>query len=306
MFSEKKKPQKNRVKPAETDPAIEKAMKTPEFESYIENLRLFTQSDLVIIVLDARNPFSCRYTPYEDLLGDKILFVINKIDLVPRESVYGWNMAFNNISKTISISAAHNTEQLLTYIREKSDSKRIFKICITGLINMGKKTIEEHIKQLNNVSVTRTKDWIWMTPTPDLIAMGSFPLSTVSGNIIACARDLFSRCTIQSLMDVFSFSFSTDSENVFNSIDRNKRTAAIELFRRLSDGRIKFYSVPPSMFLTDLGPLNSDPYLKVSPLYDQFCDGIIALGSSTPNSVIRSLIPVLHSLAAKKEKKQNP
>ncbi|XP_061543957.1 guanine nucleotide-binding protein-like 3 [Phycodurus eques] len=56
--------------------------------------KVIDASDIVIEVLDARDPMGCRCPQVEEAVlqrgGKKILFVLSKIDLVPRENVQQW------------------------------------------------------------------------------------------------------------------------------------------------------------------------------------------------------------------------
>lgn len=52
-------------------------------------------ADVILEVLDARNPLGCRSQEVEQAViaagaGKKLVLVLNKIDLVPREVVEEW------------------------------------------------------------------------------------------------------------------------------------------------------------------------------------------------------------------------
>ena len=50
-------------------------------------------SDVVVQVLDARDPEGTRCQQIEDLIseeGKKLIFVINKVDMVPDENLKAW------------------------------------------------------------------------------------------------------------------------------------------------------------------------------------------------------------------------
>merc|ERR1712166_64418 len=62
---------------------------------YMRQLReVVSMSDIVLVVLDARNPMGCRCKTLEDLImqdtSKRVILVLNKIDLVPREIVHSW------------------------------------------------------------------------------------------------------------------------------------------------------------------------------------------------------------------------
>lgn len=56
--------------------------------------KLIESCDIILEILDARDPLSCRCKNVErKILGmadKKIILVLNKIDLVPMENAYAW------------------------------------------------------------------------------------------------------------------------------------------------------------------------------------------------------------------------
>eukprot|EP00922_Rhytidocystis_sp_ex-Travisia-forbesii_P055063 GHVS01081557.1.p1 GENE.GHVS01081557.1~~GHVS01081557.1.p1 ORF type:complete len:588 (-),score=82.48 GHVS01081557.1:5-1768(-) len=81
--------------------------------------QLIEESDVVVVVLDVRDPLSCRSQELERHLigkGKKVVLLLNKIDLVPTEAVKAWlvylrrehpTIAFKSVCGT-SMRAAHN------------------------------------------------------------------------------------------------------------------------------------------------------------------------------------------------------
>jgi predicted GTPase len=61
---------------------------------YIKELRkVIEAADVVIQVLDSRDPMGCRNTELEQnvvKLGKKMLLIVNKIDLVPAPNARAW------------------------------------------------------------------------------------------------------------------------------------------------------------------------------------------------------------------------
>eukprot|EP00922_Rhytidocystis_sp_ex-Travisia-forbesii_P042877 GHVS01064104.1.p1 GENE.GHVS01064104.1~~GHVS01064104.1.p1 ORF type:complete len:619 (+),score=128.18 GHVS01064104.1:62-1918(+) len=82
--------------------------------------QLTAESDVVVVVLDARDPLSCRSRELERHLcgkGKKVVLLLNKIDLVPTEAVKAWlvylrrdhpTVAFKSASGTTCMRVAHN------------------------------------------------------------------------------------------------------------------------------------------------------------------------------------------------------
>ncbi|CAK0859009.1 unnamed protein product [Prorocentrum cordatum] len=77
---------------------------------YTECRRVISAADVVIEVLDARDPASSRSAELEkDVLaaGKKLVLLINKIDLVPREAVEAWMQYLKRSFPTVAFKSAH-------------------------------------------------------------------------------------------------------------------------------------------------------------------------------------------------------
>ncbi|KAG8958085.1 hypothetical protein FRC03_009474 [Tulasnella sp. 419] len=130
------------------------------------------QADLVVQVLDARDPLVHRVLALEDILRKKnkpLLFLLNKIDLVPRESVIQWlkylrqlypalpfrsssrfipppDIASNMESAGKSLTDAVGVSGLLDYLSLvskglKSDTSKAMKVAFIGHVNSGKSSV---------------------------------------------------------------------------------------------------------------------------------------------------------------------
>ena len=312
MFAEKKHAKKKgrTIEHQERIKKIESTMETPEFKTYIDNLQKFKYADAVLLVLDARNPFSCRYAPYEELLGPRLWFVLNKIDLAPRESVIQWYKVFTKLGNTFAVKATENVDPLITFIKKQIESVDKFKIVITGIPNSGKKTVASRLRGFPKVSVEITKPWIWIKPTPDLYVLGSIEFSSIADNRIMHARDFISRCDFHSIMEVLGVVFFNDPDVVLATIDSKKSIAAMEFFKRIQQGSYLFYTAPPpipneqSIHI----PQIQIEQFKLSKTIDQYEKFFICIGSALQSVIMEELLPSLHYLAAKNEAamKSNP
>jgi nuclear GTP-binding protein len=85
-----------RVAASETVPAVAAEDPPPLVDTELPTIQAaLDRADAVIQVLDARDPQSFRSAFLENLITetggkDKLLFVLNKVDLVPRESSAAW------------------------------------------------------------------------------------------------------------------------------------------------------------------------------------------------------------------------
>jgi len=87
---------------------------------YRELKTVITQADVVIQVLDARDPESCRNKQLESEIigsGKRLILLINKIDLVPKEAVDAWLARLRLEHPTIAFKACRNMDK---FSREKN------------------------------------------------------------------------------------------------------------------------------------------------------------------------------------------
>jgi len=80
---------------------------------YRELRKVVELADIVIQVLDARDPNSCRCPALEQEITDKgkrVIFVLNKIDLVPRESIVAWLAHLRRDFPTVAFKAAQTSK----------------------------------------------------------------------------------------------------------------------------------------------------------------------------------------------------
>eukprot|EP00001_Collodictyon_triciliatum_P039839 07168_2 len=81
-----------------------------EFKKVVE------MSDVILEVLDARDPMGCRSKDIEQLILQKdpnkrIILVLNKIDLVPREIVEKWLKYLRNEFPTIAFKSSTQSQR---------------------------------------------------------------------------------------------------------------------------------------------------------------------------------------------------
>jgi hypothetical protein len=273
----------------------------PAFDTYLNTLRRFTSADFVVVILDARNPVACRYGPFEELLSDRLILVINKIDLAPRESSLGWLHALRQICPAFALQATKDASCLTNFFTAHRKANRPTNVFVTGLPQIGKKTLAESIGHIEGVQVAVSEPWVWMEPTPDLVALAGSDLSTISAKANFGAREFLSRCSIHSLMEVFQVPFFNDVDMVLSAIDKTKRAASLEFFRGMAAGKWKYFTIPPAKFsggsLEGLGDdqilsLRNACRLEASP-----CRYVI-LSYGTQSTIKPTLITRLHDLVA--------
>lgn len=75
---------------------------------YDDLVKVVSTADVVLVVLDARDPNACRSDKLETEIranGKRIVFLLNKIDLVPAESVEAWLEYLRKIAPTLPFKA---------------------------------------------------------------------------------------------------------------------------------------------------------------------------------------------------------
>ncbi|KAJ3241552.1 Guanine nucleotide-binding protein-like 3 [Chytriomyces hyalinus] len=83
---------------------------------YKEFRKVVEQADVILEVLDARDPMGCRPKQIEELIlnagiNKRIILVLNKIDLVPRDVVEKWLKYLRNEFPTIAFKASTQTQR---------------------------------------------------------------------------------------------------------------------------------------------------------------------------------------------------
>ncbi|OHT02499.1 hypothetical protein TRFO_30396 [Tritrichomonas foetus] len=114
-------------------------------ETFSELTNAIEQADAVVQILDARDPTACRLCEAEnEVLQAKkkpMIFVINKIDLVPREAVVGWINELKSVAPTIAVSALNNQASMpVIQAVIASTAPNAKKIAIIGIAGVGKST----------------------------------------------------------------------------------------------------------------------------------------------------------------------
>jgi len=113
--------------------------------------RAIKEADVVVEVLDPRDPESFRIKSVEKKLvemGKKLILVINKADLVPREILEDWKRLLSKEYPTLYISARYRkgTGRLRKLILKVAGKKKLVKVAIVGYPNVGKSTIINILK----------------------------------------------------------------------------------------------------------------------------------------------------------------
>ncbi|OHT11158.1 hypothetical protein TRFO_01058 [Tritrichomonas foetus] len=169
------------------------------YDSLIENA---DQTQALIEILDARDPLSFRFLDIEGETESQkkpLIFIINKIDLVPASAVAQWIKSLSQTAPTIAVSLA-NPESCAELINKTISevAPEAAKIAVVGAPNVGKTTL----CQLIGDKLVDTEPWKWTICSNSLGLTNSVPWK---GRIREFCVDTFERVTtdlIFTLMDV--------------------------------------------------------------------------------------------------------
>jgi len=116
---------------------------------------LISKSDIVIEVLDARDPFSYRSKELENNVlhnkDKKFVLILNKIDLVSKKNYETWASIFRKDLPTVLFSSKseifENSFKELTNLLKNLAGDKKATVCFVGYPNTGKNTIIQKIKE---------------------------------------------------------------------------------------------------------------------------------------------------------------
>ncbi|KAF8882975.1 hypothetical protein BD779DRAFT_1647825 [Infundibulicybe gibba] len=94
---------------------------------YLRTLhKVIDESDIIVLVLDARDPEGCRSRLVEEevrrreMEGKKLVFVLNKIDLIPRENAQLWLKHLRHSTPTLPFLSSSSSQHQRTNISSKT------------------------------------------------------------------------------------------------------------------------------------------------------------------------------------------
>ncbi|KAF8623874.1 hypothetical protein AX17_007276 [Amanita inopinata Kibby_2008] len=139
---------------------------------YLRTLhRVIDQSDIILLLLDARDPEGCRSRLVEEEVrrreeeGKKLVFVLTKIDLVPRSNAEQWLKYLRHSTPTLPFrsppSAQHQRSNissstapaLMRLLKAYKPKARSVTVGVVGYPNVGKSSLINSLKRTKACSV---------------------------------------------------------------------------------------------------------------------------------------------------------
>lgn len=177
-------------KAAESEKSKKQKILSPQERFYTELMKVIEASDVIIQVLDARDPLGSRCVELERMVHKagphkRVILLLNKIDLVPREIVEQWLKYFREELPTVAFkcnsqhkknagrksrkvvenadllqsSNCLGAETLLQLLRNYSKNQKMktaITVGVVGFPNVGKSSVINSLKRTQAVSVQAT------------------------------------------------------------------------------------------------------------------------------------------------------
>jgi ribosome biogenesis GTPase A len=252
--------------------------------------KIIDECDIILLVLDARDPELTRNKELEKKIkakGKKLIYVLNKADLVPKGILEKWKEVFGENTVFVSAKRRLGTRILRNMIKQslKEMGKKEGKVGIVGYPNVGKSSIinaltgkrkaltgsvagltkgEQWVRLTKNIKLMDTPGVLEMRDEDDLVISGALRLEKVENPIppalkILSRIDNFDNSIIK---EYFGVDYEKVDEELLKKIG-NKRgyltkggevdliRTAKTIIKEYQDGKLNYYKVDLKKFGQD-------------------------------------------------------
>ncbi|KAF9121425.1 Serine/threonine kinase [Mortierella sp. 14UC] len=239
--------------------------------------KLVEGCDVVLVVLDVRDPQRCRSTFLERLVqesGKSLVFVLNKTDMVPRHNVERWLEVLRQERTTVPFNAIESSfssaDALAKLLKAQSsstngDKKAAITIGIVGFPSVGRSSVLRSLRQSKELSSSSSTIKFYVNLGALLNKGGHGPIDSMlrskllpNDDLISATASIVMRCKQQFLMITYSVPrFDTGKEflaslarqqgHLFKGGVPDTLTTARTFLRELSSGKSPFYTNPPTL-----------------------------------------------------------
>lgn len=206
-------------------------------------------SDVILEVLDARDPQSCRSVEMENVVkgkGKKIILVLNKIDLVPIANAIAWQNYFRRELSTVLFKAntqnqGGNLSQSTLFDKNLHERKEYVEKVLQGNKAVGGEELMNLLKNYSREDKVKTKITVGVMGYPN-VGKSSLINSLKRGKVAAVSSTPgFTKGTQEivldgdiKLMDCPGVVFSKNEDNILQNVIRTEEIKdPIEVVRKI-------------------------------------------------------------------------
>ncbi|KAF9578766.1 Guanine nucleotide-binding protein-like 3 [Lunasporangiospora selenospora] len=228
-------------------------------------------SDVILMVLDARDPQRCRNKKMEEEIvaaGKRIILVLNKADLIPRDNVEGWLKALRKEYPTVVTVAVNSsdfsgTNQLVDHLKTFAAKKESITVGVVGYASVGRATLIQSL--LETQELVDNKEKIRLLDVSGSLRGRGGPIEIwvrsklmTNDELVSATAGFVVRCKKQKLMVTYSVpdyegdgvefldQFARQRGDMLKGAVPNTVVAARAFLRDVSGGKMPFYTTPAS------------------------------------------------------------